>query len=41
MTRWMILLLAVLCLAALGCGSSEKDRAVNSSKDQPRTTAAE
>jgi hypothetical protein len=41
MTRWMILLLAVLCLAALGCGPSGKDAAVNSGKNVPRTTSAE
>jgi hypothetical protein len=41
MTRWMILLMVAISLAALGCGASEKDRGVNSSKDVPRTTSAE
>jgi hypothetical protein len=41
MTRWSILLLAALCLAALGCGGSDKDRAIYSNKDKPRSTSAE
>ncbi|HKI37151.1 MAG TPA: hypothetical protein VKA46_35180 [Gemmataceae bacterium] len=39
MKRWLTLLLAALLLAALGCGGSDKDRAINSNKDKPRTTA--
>jgi uncharacterized protein YcfL len=39
MRRWLTLLLAALLLAALGCGSSDKDRGINSNKDKPRTTA--
>jgi hypothetical protein len=34
----LTVLLAALLLAALGCGPSEKDRGVNSLKDQPRTS---
>ncbi len=41
MRRWLTLLLAALLLAALGCGASEKDRAINSSRDKPRTTSSE
>jgi hypothetical protein len=38
MKRLWMALLAGLLLAALGCGPSDKDRNVNSGKDQPRTT---
>ena len=41
MMRWVTLLLAALLLAALGCGSSEKDRGIFSNKDKPRTTSSE
>jgi hypothetical protein len=40
MRRWLTLLLAALLLAALGCGGGEKDRGVNSGKDQPRSAAS-
>jgi hypothetical protein len=39
MRRCLAVLLAALVLAALGCGSGEKERGVNSGKDRPRTTA--
>ncbi len=35
MARLFLVILLVLALVALGCGS-EKDRGVNSAKDQPR-----
>lgn len=37
MRRWLTVLLAALLLASLGCGSGDKDRGINSNKDQPRT----
>jgi hypothetical protein len=39
MRRWLIVLVAALVLAALGCGGGDKDRGVNSAKDRPRSTA--
>jgi hypothetical protein len=39
MRRWLTVLLAALLLAALGCGGGDKDRAINSGKDKPRSTA--